>query len=279
MNPPSGKAAPQQSNADLQGIAARFVAARRQAMPLPDFPGSIPADLEAAYRIQDFAIDSWDVPIGGWKVGRIPPQLEGALGIDRLAGPIFANTIVAADSGAMLDMPMYVGGFAAIEAEFVAVIGEDIPAGKMHWSLDEAQAVISDLRIGLEIASSPLATINELGPTVVASDFGNNHGLIIGPSIRDWGTRALDSMYCSTAVNGVTVGTGGAANLTGGFVRSVQFLLELLARRKRGLRKGDVVATGQTTGIHDISVGQTGHCDFAADGKLSVRLIAAQPVR
>jgi 2-keto-4-pentenoate hydratase len=234
--------------------------------------------LKLAYQIQDAAIDLWPEPIGGWKVGRIPAALEKGLGIDRLAGPIFANTIASADSGTVLDMPMYVGGFAAIEAEFVAVIKRDAPAGKLTWSLDEALAMIGDLRIGLEIASSPLATINELGPTVVVSDFGNNSGLIVGPSIDDWLSRSLDSMRCSSSVDDEEVGAGGAFNLTGGFVRSVQFLLELMARRKRPLRAGAVIATGQTTGIHDITVGQVGRADFAGDGNLGVRLTAAEAI-
>jgi 2-keto-4-pentenoate hydratase len=234
--------------------------------------------LKLAYQVQDFAIDLWPEPIGGWKVGRIPPALEKGLGIDRLAGPIFANTIAWAESGAVLDMPMYVGGFAAIEAEFVAVVDRDAPANKFSWSMDEALAMIRDLRIGLEIASSPLATINEMGPTVVVADFGNNSGLIVGPSIANWRSRALDSMCCTTSVNGAQVGAGGAFNLTGGFVRSVQFLLELTARRKRPLRAGDVIATGQTTGIHDITAGQVGSTDFADDGNLSVRLTAAEAV-
>jgi 2-keto-4-pentenoate hydratase len=160
----------------------------------------------------------------------------------------------------------------------VAVIKRDAPAGKLAWSLDEALAMISDLRIGLEIASSPLATINELGPTVVVSDFGNNSGLIVGPSIDNWRSRSLDSMRCSSSVDDEDVGAGGAFNLTGGFVRSVQFLLELMARRKRPLRAGAVIATGQTTGIHDITVGQVGRADFARDGNLGVRLTAAEAI-
>ena len=276
MNPPPRTASQTQPGQALQDIAARFVRARQRAQPLADFPGTVPAELKLAYQIQDLAIELWPEAIGGWKVGRIPPALESGFGIDRLAGPIFADTIVRAESGAVLEMPMYVGGFAAIEAEFVAVIGSDAPADKLAWSMDEALAMISDLCIGLEIASSPLATINELGPAVVVSDFGNNIGLIVGPSIENWRTRALDSMQCSSSVGGQDVGSGGAFNLTGGFVRSVQFLLELTASRKRPLRAGDVIATGQTTGIHDVTVGQIGRADFSADGNLGVRLVAAE---
>lgn len=262
---------------ELGDIAATFVAARKACQPLVDYPGAIPGDLDTAYRIQDMAIDLWPEEIGGWKVGRIPPSIEDHFGIDRLAGPIFTPTIHEVSNGDALSMPVFDGGFAAIEAEYVAVIGRDAPPDKLTWSTEEAAGMIRDLRIGLEIASSPLATINELGPTVVVSDFGNNAGLIVGPSIEEWQSRPLDSMQCKTFVEGDAVGSGGAFTLTGGFIRSVQFLLELAARRGRPLRAGDVIATGQTTGIHDVAPGQSSTLDFGRDGELRCTVSAAAP--
>lgn len=259
----------------LESVANRFVSARRSSTALPDFPGQLPPDLATAYRIQDIAIDLWDEDIGGWKVGRIPPAVEEEMGIDRLAGPIFSETIVDGTAVADIDMPVFEGGFAAIEAEYVAVIGDDAPSGKLHWSAGEAEQMIADLRIGLEVASSPLATINDLGPVVVVSDFGNNAGLIVGPSIADWRTRPLESMHCEAFVDGESVGAGGAFRLTGGFVRSVQFLLELNAARGMPLQKGTLVATGQTTGIHDVSAGQEAVVRFGVDGELGCRFHAA----
>lgn len=261
----------------LGGIAREFVDARRACRPLPAFPGPVPEELAVAYRIQDKAIDMWPEVIGGWKVGRIPPEVEARFGIDRLAGPIFAPTIYEVANGRCLDMPVFAGGFAAVEAEYVVVVAADAPADKREWSTTEAAAMIADLRIGLEIASSPLATINDLGPPVVVADFGNNAGLIVGPSIRDWATRDLDSMQCDAFVDGAPVGHGGAYRLTGGFVRSVQFLLELAAQRGRPLCKGDLIATGQTTGIHDVEPGQVSRLDFGRDGHLECRLTAAKP--
>lgn len=264
--------------ASLQDIARAFVTARSEARALADFPGEVPADLDTAYRIQDSAIDLWPDSIGGWKVGRIPPDVEDRFGIDRLAGPIFTTTIRSAGSGSTLDMPVFAGGFAAVEAEYVAVIDRDAPADKRSWSAAEALAMIADLRIGLEIASSPLATINELGPAVVVSDFGNNAGLIIGPSIRDWSSRDLDTMRCRVLIDDIEAGEGGAFRLTGGFIRSVQFLLELAARGGRPLSAGSVIATGQTTGIHDVVADQTATLDFGNDGRLSCRIVDAAPI-
>lgn len=278
MNPPSRTAIQQFELDAARAIAKRLVESRRGAQALTDFPGTIPVKLDDAYCIQDIAIGLRGQRIGGWKVGRIPVNLEEQCGIDRLAGPIFAATIHEVESGATIDMPIFVGGFAAVEAEFVAVIAKDAPPDQFSWTPDEASGMIADLRIGLEIASSPLRTINELGPPVVVSDFGNNFGLVVGPTIRDWQSRSLETMRCSTLIDGQAQGDGGAFNLTGGFVRSVQFLLELTARRGLPLRAGDMIATGQTTGIHDIAVSQTGTTDFGDDGRLSVRAIAAEPV-
>jgi 2-keto-4-pentenoate hydratase len=260
-----------------RAIAQRFVESRRGARALGAYPGTIPASLDEAYRIQDIAIELWGKRVGGWKVGRIPLDLEERFESDRLAGPIFSTTIHQVDAGTILEMPIFSEGFAAVEAEFVAVIDSDAPADHWSWTPDEARAMIADLRIGLEIASSPLATINELGPAVVVSDFGNNLGLLIGPSISDWQSRALETMRCTTRIDEQPVGEGGAFNLTGGVVRSVQFLLELAARRGMPLRAGDVIATGQTTGIHDIAVGQTGITDFGNDGWLGMTAVAAKP--
>src|SRR5690606_33864113 len=160
-------------DSEVQAIAARFVAARLSSTPLAGFPGEVPPNLETAYRCQDAAIDLWPDEIGGWKVGRIPPSLEAAARSDRLAGPIFRPTLHHPASGRQIEMPVFAGGFAAIEAEFVIVVDRDAPQDKLEWTREEADELSRDLRIGLEMASSPLSIINGLGPAAIVSDFGN----------------------------------------------------------------------------------------------------------
>ena len=55
----------------LGEIARHFVGARQQGRSLPDFPGTIPADLVTAYQVQDQAIALWGDQVVGWKVGYI----------------------------------------------------------------------------------------------------------------------------------------------------------------------------------------------------------------
>lgn len=259
----------------IQDIARQFVTARLQGRPLEHFPGELPDSLAQAYACQEAAIEQWPDRIGGWKVGRIPPEVETHFQCDRLAGPIFHRTIRTTAPDECPAMPIFDGGFAAVEAEFVAVIGGDAPPGKVKWSLAEAAGMIGDLRIGLEVASSPLGIINDIGPLAVVSDFGNNAGLIVGPSVRDWQIRPLDSMTCEAYVDGLGVGRGGAFQLSGGFLRSVQFILELSACRGRPLPAGTLIATGQTTGIHDVLIGQQARLDFGDDGELRCGFVAA----
>lgn len=256
-------------------IAARFVEARLAAEALAEYPGDVPLDLRTAYQCQDLAIDLWPDSMGGWKVARISTEMEGVYHADRLAGPIFNKSIRVIGNGEVAEMPVFVGGFAAVEAEYVTVIGSDAPADKTEWSLDEAAAMIRDLRIGIEMAGSPLRTVSDLGPASVVSDFGNNAGLVVGGSIRDWNERELESLRSESFIDGQSVGSGGAFRLTGGPVRSVQFILELAARRGRPLREGTFVATGQTTGVHKILPGQSARIVFGDDGELRCKVVPA----
>lgn len=255
-------------------IAQAFVSARQQGRALPDFPGEIPYDLVSAYRVQDLAIGLWDDTVVGWKVGYIAAERRDSSGDDRLLGPIFARRLWNA-TGGTVDIPVFVGGFGAVEAEFVIQLLEDAPADQLHWTPEQAEALPARLFIGVEVASSPLATINQLGPRVVVSDFGNNNGLVLGAEIPNW--TALDDadLRAETRIEDAVVGTGGATLLPGGLRTAYAFALARSAQRGRPLKAGDLIASGNATGIHDIAVGQQALIRFAGYGDITCRAIAA----
>jgi 2-keto-4-pentenoate hydratase len=256
-------------------IARQFVEARLAARALAAFPGQIPADLATGYRHQEAAIRLFPDEIAGWKIGRVGPEFEDRFGRTRLAGPIFAKAVRRANGREPVVFPVFKGGFAAIEAEFVFGLGHDAPAAKLVWTLDEARAIAGDMHIGIETAGSPLATINALGPTVVATDFGNNAGLILGPAVADWRARADKDLTCESFIEGISVGKGAASDLPGGPVEALRFLLEHCAARGRPLKAGQLISTGAATGIHDIAIGQRAHVDFGALGTIECVAVAA----
>lgn len=261
---------------DLAKIAGSFVEARARGASLPDFPGSIPADLVTAYRVQDLAIARWPDRVVGWKVGYIAAERRDGSGDDRLLGPIFSAGLLNATGGNVV-FPVFSGGFAAVEAEYVLRLQADAPEGKTDWTPEEAASLPATLHLGVEVASSPLATINVLGPRVVVSDFGNNNGLILGSEIPDWLAIPEAQLTCDTFIEERLVGSGGATTLPGGLRTAFAFALSRSAKRGRPLKAGDLIATGNATGIHDIAVGQSARISFAGFGDIACRARAAVP--
>lgn len=261
---------------NARATAQQFVRARLAAQSLPHYPGETPESLDAAYACQDAAIELWPDEIAGWKVGRIPDRWRPRFNEERLIGPIFRRAIAEAEHGDLVEIPVFEGGFAAVEAEFVFRLAADSPGNKTQWTIEDAAGVAGALHIGIEPAGSPLATINELGPAVVVSDFGNNAGLIVGPPILEWRQRSFDALTCETFVDGVSQGRATANSIPGGPLAALAFALQRAARRGRALRAGDYVSTGATTGIHDIRNGQRAHVVFHGEGEIHCRAVRAE---
>ena len=260
---------------DRSRIAGRFLSARRAAEGLDDYPGAFPATLDQAYAIQDEAIAAWGRPVIGWKVGRVPPDRIAHFGTDRLAGPIFLKARTEGDR--RVEMPVFAAGFAAGEAEFLLRIGAAPPIGKSDYSLNEAAALIDTVHVGIEIASSPLGRINELGPIAVISDFGNNNGLVIGPEIADWRRSGFEQWEVSTRIDGASVGTGRASSFPDGAIGAARFLFELMAQRGIALSAGQWISSGAVTGVHPARPGQIVEASFAPDLTIACALVAATP--
>jgi 2-keto-4-pentenoate hydratase len=256
---------------DRSRIAGRFLAARRAAAGLDSYPGDFPASLDEAYAIQDAAIAAWDRPVIGWKVGRVPEPLIDRFGTDRLTGPIFDQ----APDGA--DMPVFAEGFAAGEAEFLLRIGAAPPAGKTQFTLEEAAGLIGAVHAGIEIASSPLGAINEIGPIAVVSDFGNNNGLVVGPEIPDWRGSGFEQWDVTCRIGGAVAGSGRAASFPDGAIGAARFLFELMARRGIALAPGQWISSGAVTGVHRARPGQAVEARFGDELAVACTLVAARP--
>jgi 2-keto-4-pentenoate hydratase len=255
--------------------AMAFVSARRAGVSIEHYPGQKPKDLAAAYRVQDEAIELWGEPIGGWKVGRInAPWAEQLGGGDRLVGPIFSSQIRWASANTP-EMPVFEGGFAAVEGEYVFLLGADAPVGKEVWSEAEAKALIHEVHIGVEIASSPYSRINDDGPLVTISDFGNNAGLLIGPAVVGWDGADMRDWRVETRLDGELVGVGAASDLPGGPIGSLRAALAICAARGRPLRRGMAISTGAISGVHEARIGQEADISFGAFGALRCRITTA----
>jgi 2-keto-4-pentenoate hydratase len=262
------------SAAGVTTIVNSFVQARMQARALNEYPGTVPETLETAYRCQELAIERWPDRIAGWKVARIGAAAQSVYPEERLIGPVFSSNVRFAKSIDAIDCPVFEGGFAAVEAELVIRVAGDPPSEERNWTVDEAAAYVGSLHIGVEVASSPLATLNDLGPGAVISDFGNNWGVIVGPELKDW--RSIEELSVQSFIDGAFVGKG-VAFIRQGALGALAFTLNKCAQRGRRLQPGDVISTGMITGVHDIRIGQVSRHVFEGCGEIKCRAVQARP--
>ena len=248
-------------------IANAFVEARRFGTALTEYPGDRPTDLATAYEIQDCALAIWEREIGGWKVGRINPPADAALGANRLVGPVFTDLIYYADE-APRHFKVFENGFAAVEAEFmlrIAPFDGPLPRGP-----EEAVQWIDEIRIGMEIASSPYAAINTDGPCVTVSDHGNNAGLLLGPVVPRDMWQQIDEIEVSLDIDRTKVGHATTATMLDGPFGAAAFLLRNLHDRGIEPRAGWWVSSGAITGVHQVTAKQTSTACFNGIGEASI---------
>lgn len=255
-------------------IARTFVSARQNAVAVPEYPGPIPPDMASGYAIQEQAIGLWPDGVAGWKVGLVPPAQQARLGTVRLAGPIFGRNVVRVGSGPAR-LPAITGGFAAVEVELVAAATVDAPPDKTLWTLDEAAALVDAWYLGVEFAASPFAGINDLGATVVISDFGNNGGLVVGARLDSALLGDPARLVCRVTIDDEQVGLANAAALPGGPLEALRFVLGHLAQRGRPLRAGQWVSTGAVTGVHRIFSGQKATAELVGRERIDVSISTA----
>lgn len=250
-------------------VARKFVEARQRCAPIERYPGEPPSDLAAAYAIQDAAIGMWPDAVAGWKVGLVQPQFRERFGAERITGPVFKKQVLRTGGA----FAMISGGFGAVEAEFVIAVAAEPPAAKRTWTIDEAREMAGVMYVGVEFAGSPFARINDFGPAVTVSDFGNNAGLAIGQEIPGWKSRMLNELTAHMRIDGEVAGNGSAADVPGGPLAAFAFILGHCAARGVPLKAGDLISTGAVTGVHLVRPNQSAEADFGPFGKVSCRIV------
>lgn len=234
--------------------AAVLLDARRSGTALPAFPQPLPKTLDAAYAIQQQMIAALGLPVLGWKVGRIPVPLIVSLGAERLAGPVFRCTEIA--DGALAEASVFIGGAGAIEAEVMLRLDrvpDHIP------SPEEARNLVSEIRAGFEIASSPAPDVHDHAPFGIIADIGINNGILLGPALD---AASFDRLEIDTAIEGASVGTGRACDVLDGPWGSLRFLVDLHLRGVIALAPGQWISAGAITGVHPILPGQCATASF-----------------
>lgn len=256
-----------------------LLAARRACSPLDGFPGQLPQTLVDAYAVQSRSLSLWGDKVVGYKVGGIPMGYRESYGGTWLAGPIFADSVSHIDDGGEGYVTVFDGGFAAYEAEYVFKVRGLRSLKGPVGSLDAAVAHIEAVHIGTEIASSPMALINDLGPGAIISDFGNNAALVVGPEVPLETAKRFGEIPVTVTIDGERIGHGPAKTAEGGPLDALRFFLDHVAGGGLGDDVPDsvLVSSGAVTGVHSAQAGTSAHIAFAELGSFTLKMVPRYP--
>jgi len=260
----------------ISDVSDNLVRARSMATPLSSFPGLTPRDTQTAYAIQTNSIVNWPDEVGGWKVGGITPAFREHFAAERLAGPIFKSQIVQISDGHDVTMTVFDGGFAAIEAEFIIKTARPVGPKTFDTRNLHLEDLVASIHAGAEIASSPLSTINDIGPGAIISDFGNNAGLVIGPEISRWQERSSDPVDITVEVDGKIVGSI-TRSIGDDALAAFGFLVDLTLSRGLTMPAGTYVTCGALSGIHDVAPGAESNVVFGGLAEFGVSFARRYP--
>jgi 2-keto-4-pentenoate hydratase len=248
----------------INELAHALSSARKDLRILDSFPGPIPSTLKEAYAVQNGSIDASDDAIVGWKIGMVPPEQREEMGSARIIGPVFKNVHRQLNenecNGEAFELPVYAGGFIAIEAELIIELNQDVAPGSINTA-DGVEHLVKNVYAGIEIASSPVIDLNSNGPTAIIADIGNQYGVIVGHAIDDWKNK-ISNMETSVTINDKLINKAPTDGILNGPMAAFAFLIECCAERGITLPAGSLCSSGAITGVHETLVGATSTVQF-----------------
>jgi 2-keto-4-pentenoate hydratase len=241
--------------------AARLLSAwGPKGTPLPAWEETLrPRSFAEAYAIQD-AVTRAHGPWGGWKVGA--PSLEAT----PLCAPLYRSGLVQSPA-ALKDSEYRSRG---IEAEVAFTFFRGLSPRSAPYERDEVLAAIGPAHAGIEVVESRYAEPAKADAFSAAADSQGHRGYVVGPPLVDWRSLDLKTLPVLLLVNGRPAVEHSGGNTSGDVFRLLLWLANVGSVRLGGIRAGDVVTTGSTTGLTVVPSGARVVASFRGLGEAAL---------
>ena len=215
-----------------------------------------PRSFAEAYAIQDAvtrARGAW----GGWKVG------ASSLDATPLCAPLYCSGLLKSPAS-LRDVDYRSRG---VEAEVAFTFHRALPPRSSPYSRDEVLAAVGPAHAGLEVVESRYAEPAALDAFSAAADSQGHRGYVVGPPLPDWQGLDFKTLPVSLLVNGRAAVEHRGGNTSGDIFRLLVWLANEGAVRLGGIRAGEVVTTGSTTGLTVVPPGSRVVASFQGLGE------------
>ena len=223
--------------------------------------------LEEAYKVQDRYIAA-RVSAGentvGWKIGCTSLVIQQQLGLTepicgRLMKPHIYPDNAAFSTRAFVDC--------AVEAEMVLFMGRDL---SQSMDVDDLGRSVSAVCAGIELHNYRFWYGKPTSQELIALN-GIHAALVVGQRRALSGEADLNLEAMNVLVNGQSVAAGVGAEIMGGPLNSLRWLVLHLAQRGLQVRRGDLVIPGSAVKLVLVSSGDKVEARFASIGSCWAR--------
>eukprot|EP01067_Filipodium_phascolosomae_P008175 Filipodium_phascolosomae@DN6885_c0_g1_i1.p1 len=211
-------------------------------------------------------------PIIGWKVGA---SSDAALAKFGLTEP-FYGPLVGTVTSPLVTRKSCLLNLKGFESEYTMKMSKDFPkkSDKSEYTVEEVTGGIELVYTSIEIASTRLR--DHWGVIGLIADGGANQMLVLGETVPDWKeSAALTENKVTISMNGTEAASGDGKAVLGSPLKALTWLVNALIKDDMTLKKGDLVATGTTTGMvmppSDAATVEV-VSDFGPYGKVEVKL-------
>jgi 2-keto-4-pentenoate hydratase len=216
----------------------------RSSKPFTPFGGTDAIeDIGEAYAVQaalvELELAHLDVGVAGYKIGLTSPRMQALLDINSpIAGVVFGNRIHRNNITISRRDYMNLG----IECEIAVRLGRDLSPQSEHFDFTSVADAVDAVCPAFELVDDRSAdySITDIGSLIADNSW--NAGVVLG----EWRTRwsDLDKLEGTVSRNGAILDRGRGADVLGHPFIALQWLANHLRIGTRGLKSGDIIATG-----------------------------------
>jgi len=256
---------------DLQVLAHHLWDARRKGHTINPSDYRLPTSKEEAFTVQCEIVTLSGLQPCGYKIGSTRKEAQAILGTNEPGAGILLRSFLY-ESPAQVCVVL--DHCPAVEGEFAFRIGKDLPPRAVPYSLGEISSAIECVAGSIEVVGSRFAGgLAGQGRFLTTADGSANIALVVG-HWHPWQGQDLRQRSVKMVIDGIARGTGIGERVLGNPLYALSWLAGLLSDTGRGLKAGEIVATGTCTGLDVVEQGVTAIADFGSFGNVVVEFAA-----
>jgi 2-keto-4-pentenoate hydratase len=256
---------------DLQVLAHHLWDARRRGRSIDRTEYRLPASKEEAYAVQHEIVALSGLQQCGYKIGSTSKEAQAILGTNEPGAGILLSPFLYESPAQVCIVSDHCP---AVEAEFAFRFNSDVLPRETPYTTAEISSAIECVTGSIEVVGSRFAGgLGKQGRFLTTADGSANIALVVG-RWHPWQGQDLRQHAVTMTINGVPRGTGTGEHVLGNPLHAISWLAGFLSDAGRGLKAGEIVATGTCTGLHMVGPGVTAIADFGNFGSVEIEFAA-----